>query len=814
MARRAPDVDAVFGSALVVGLYVGLPVWALYHGYSLAFSIGYARPHFPWTHFIILGLLNLAYVVALLCDDRVYESDFGDEVGGPAVFWQLGYFWGFFVFTGVVRYIHSFTPDLRASGEAELRAFFVGCWWLIWLALAAWAVFGIVRHLEGLLYSVFGLFGQAAWFAVFMEGRQRAMERRETERKQQELQQEEASISRRIEAVGGAGLAIFFSELAQFENVPQDLTEYRGFIGEAYRRWVERQKQRTIEVTRERIEELGELYRAWTVLQGRKRDMVRARAALAPERVERVVRSDELAEKIAHDELLLEQDRIEMQRARIAAERARANREREALESPDRRGLLPAGPIVLGESAGRDDGLERVALPEGLRVRHVYMIGQTQTGKTTLIQNLVRQDIEQGRGCAFIDPHGDAVPELLGYVPESRIEDVVYLDFTSWNPVVAFNPLDAPKGLRQGLVEDFLSFFGRYFATDATAAPRMTAILRASLLTLLATRSPKTVADLERLLTDPRFRQEVLREVEDQDILAYWRGPFAELKRNEVQPILTRLSALLAPGSQLRAILTQRKNRINFKELLDNGKVLLVRLSRGQGLEQAAHFLSALIITRIQQEAMSRGDMPVAQRRPFYLYVDEFQTYTVTSFETILAESAKYRLSVTMANQTFQTLPASLKGAILGNVGTVVAFRVGSEDAAVIHREMRARVETEGFTPAGRPTVHDEWWPSVEDLKNQRPHRAFVRLGRPEAVEEFRTLPLPPRPRNSKEISQEVVRLSQKRYYAERQEERSGQEGHRGGGPAVGGGERAGQTRPGPRKGEGRSGRGGEEFLE
>ncbi len=797
--------ESIVGLLVVIfGSFAALPLWVLYRGYSFAFSVDYS-PHFPWLHFMILEFLIALHVIALVCDDRVY----GESDPDPTVLFWL--YWVFFGFTGAVRWVDSFVPRLDSDWGA--RAFWVGVWWLLWLSLALPALTGILMHVEGLLYAIFHVFGKAETFAVLQKERQEDMNRREEKRKEEELRQEEASVRGRIEALGGASLAAFFNELARFETVPEDITEYRGYIGEAYRRFVERQKQRTIEVTRERIDELAKLYRTWAVLQGRKRDMVRARAALSSERVEQAIRSDELAEKIVHDELLLEEDRIGMQRARIAAERARANRERDALESRDGRPMLPPGPIVLGESLGKGDDPERVSLPEGLRIRHVYMIGQTQTGKTTLIQNLIRQDIEQGRGCAFIDPHGDAVPELLGHVPESRIEDVVYLDFTSRNPVVAFNPLDAPRGLRQGLVEDFLSFFGRYFETEATAAPRMTAILRASLLTLLATRSPKTVADLERLLTDARFRQEVLGDVEDQDVLAYWRGPFAELKRNEVQPILTRLSALLAPGSQLRAILTQRKSRINFKEILDKGKVLLVRLSRGQGLEQAAHFLSALVITRIQQEAMSRGEIAVADRRPFYLYVDEFQTYTVTSFETILAESAKYRLSVTMANQTFQTLPASLKGAILGNVGTVVAFRVGSEDAAVIHREMRARVKTDGFTPAGRPAVYEEWWPSVEDLKNQRPHRAFVRLGRPEAVEEFSTLALPPRPRDAKEIAEEILKVSQKRYYAERQEERSGQEGQDRG-PVVGGGERARQTSPVPRKGKGRSGRRGEEFLE
>jgi len=386
-------------------------------------------------------------------------------------------------------------------------------------------------------------------------------------------------------------------------------------------------------------------------------------------------------------------------------------------------------------------------------------------GKTTLIQNLVRQEIERGSGCAFIDPHGDAAPELLAYVPERRVRDIVYLDFTEASPPVAFNPLAASAEQRTGMVEDFLSYFSRFFEADATNAPRMMHILRFALLTLVQSRSPKSLADLPRILLENEFRGQVLGEIADPDLRKFWELEFPGLRSGAaLQPILSRLSAVLAPGSQLRRLLSQRENRIDFRQIMNERKVLLARLSKGRGLEMATHFLGALLVTKIQQEALDRVNLPLPEREPFHLYVDEFHNYTVSSFETILAESAKYRLGIVMANQTFHSLPATLRTAIIGNVGTFAAFRLGSEDAPVIQREIRKRVVRER-TSTGQPTTEEVWYPSVEDFQNLRPHQAFVRLGRPEVVEAVSTLPLPPPPADGSDIRHEVIAWSRRQYH-------------------------------------------------
>lgn len=709
-------------------------------------------PIFPWSYFALLLALWAFSRVCLLMDDQdeVSLQSAVSEAGGSLIGLCL-----YFAVTAVARLLGTLGRELDDPEVlgVVLLPFYVS--WFIWLAVVVGILHGIWKHREGFLCLFFMPFGKVE---AFVERRRRAKEMREAAKRHRIADREEARVHDRVEKAGGEDLEEFFRHLQSLETVPEGITDYRGFIGEAYRRFIERQKQKTVQVTRERIQEVANLYGAWADAQRKKAEMARGYAAL--KRVGERIEIDALAQEV-------ERERLLTQRAQLGVERARLEGEQHAMKSREA-GALPSTvslPVVLGRALDEAGIPKSVSLAPDLRIRHVYVIGQTQTGKTTLIQNLVRQDMECGHGCAFIDPHGDAVPELLRHVPERRIEDVVYLDFTERDSVVAFNPLDAPREQRQGLVEDFISYFGRFFETDVTTAPRMTHILRYSLLTLLESRTPKTIADLERLLVDPEFRTALLREVTDPSLREFWGKQFPDLKRIETQPILTRLSALLAPGSQLRAILTQPENRIDFGAILNQGKILLVRLSKGRGLEAATHFLGALIVTKIQQEAMARAELPKAGRRPFTMYVDEFQNYTVTSFETILAESAKYRLSVAMANQTFHGLPSSLRTAVLGNVGTIVAFRVGSEDAQVLQREIRKAVTVPGHTPTGTPTVEDTWYPTVEDLTNQKPHRAFVRLGRPEAVEAIRTLGLPPPPASAREIEQEVIAASRRQYY-------------------------------------------------
>jgi len=583
------------------------------------------------------------------------------------------------------------------------------------------------------------------------EGRRIEEERRRLDREEQDLlaRMRSADIDPRE----------FFEML---ERIPRDVGDFAGYVEEVKRRWIERQVKKSVQVTQERLQAMASLYGSYAAIQKQKAEMVRAYEAF--KRVHRDIENDALEQELKKNQLLTRLEGLRLEQSRLAEERKAV----EGRAAGDLAISPRVSPLTLGRTVD-DEEPRSISVPAALQTRHLYIIGQTQMGKTTLIQNLVRQDMQYGHGCAFIDPHGDAVPELLSHVPEHRIDDVVLLDFTRERPVVAFNPLAAAApDERHGLVEDFMSYFAKFSETDMTVAPRMTHLLRYSLLTLLGGRTAYTVGDLERLLVDTAFRQKILNEVADRTIHEFWERQFAgDVKRVEAQPILTRLSALLAPGSQLRAILTQPENRVDFNDILNSSKILLVRLSKGRGLEAATHFLGALIVTKIQQQAMARADISRGERRPFRLYVDEFQNYAVASFETILAESAKYRLNVVMANQTFHSISASLRTAILGNVGTIVAFRIGSEDARVLQHEIRMPVKRRAETPTGKPTVEEVWYPSVEDLTNQRPHTAFVRLGRPEAVESIRTDRLPPAPANGAEIAREVRARSLRRYYAE-----------------------------------------------
>ena len=611
---------------------------------------------------------------------------------------------------------------------------------------------------EAFLEAYFSLRGANA-LEVRRQQHMHEQERRKMDEQARLLDQEEAQLKAKMQAAGASPQEF----LEMFETYPDDVGQIHTYIEEVKRRWVEKQLKKSVDVTTDRVKATAELYAAYAEVQRKKTEMVRASEEF--KRVGQIVAGDQLAETIRLEELQTRREELKTKRAALAAEQARSEAERKAFAGTTP-GALPAGlGVTIGRTEDAAGNPKTISLNPSLREQHYYILGKTQTGKTTLIMNLIRQDMEQGNGCAFIDPHGDAALKLLAYVPERRIEDVVYLDFTETSPVVAFNLLAAPADQRAGLVDDFLSYFNRFFGTDPTTAPRMLDILRYSLLTLLHSHSPKTIADLRYLLMDGRFREEVLRDITDPDLITFWKQRFPNFPKGATEPILTRLSAFLAPGSPLRPILTQVENLVDFKQILNEGKILIARLSKGRGLEEATHFLGALLITRIQQEALARTEIPMDRRRPFYLYVDEFQNYTVNSFETILAEAAKYRLSVTMANQNLHQLPASLRSAILGNVGTFTTFRIGSEDAPVIQREMRKPVERPGRTPTGNPTTEKGWFPEVEDLQNLRPYEAYVRLGRPDLVERIKTFPLLPPPPNSDDISREVRAWSRRRYY-------------------------------------------------
>lgn len=328
-------------------------------------------------------------------------------------------------------------------------------------------------------------------------------------------------------------------------------------------------------------------------------------------------------------------------------------------------------------------------LDTAMRNRHCYVIGKTRTGKTSLLKSLAIQDMVNGRGLAFIDPHGDAAAELVGWVPEDRVDDVVYFDPTD-EGAPAFNPFALPYPPPK-IAEDIVSVF-RMLVGDSWG-PRMEHLLRYGVLTLLVDPKPRSLRDLRRLFLDGGFRRDIIGALENEQLREFWELEFPSIPESAVNPILNKLSAFLAPMSHLERVFSQPANDLDFSAILDSGKILLVNLAKGVLGEEPARLLGGLLVTGLQQAALARAARPASERRDCFLYVDEFQNFTVASFESILAESAKYRLNLTLANQNLGQIGSSLQRAIFGNCGTVVAFQVSADDATALRKEMhRTRI--------------------------------------------------------------------------------------------------------------------------
>jgi hypothetical protein len=333
---------------------------------------------------------------------------------------------------------------------------------------------------------------------------------------------------------------------------------------------------------------------------------------------------------------------------------------------------------------GTDDAGAPITISSSLRSRHLHLIGKTGTGKTTLLKALIRNDIRSGNGCAFIDPHGDAALDVLGYIPDARLADVLYFDPTS-PTAPSFNPLalpfDPPK-LTTDLVASFKLFFGDSWGY------RMEQLLTYCLLTLITDKEPHTLADLRRLLLYDQYRDTIVARIEHASIRDFWEYEY-EAASSSSPAITNKLSQFLMPLSPLERVFSNPHNDLDFPAILNGGKFLIANLSKGQIGADPARLVGGFLATGIQQAALARASIPEAERRDFFFYVDEFQNYAVGSFATILTEARKYRLCLTLAHQSFAQLPPELYAA-LKNVSTTVAFNVSAEDAARLTREMCA----------------------------------------------------------------------------------------------------------------------------
>ena len=400
--------------------------------------------------------------------------------------------------------------------------------------------------------------------------------------------------------------------------------------------------------------------------------------------------------------------------------------------------------LILGDNT-HNGKTASVSLDSDQRVKHMYVIGASGTGKSTFLLNLIAQDIESGQGLAVLDPHGDLIDKVLERVPEHRYGDVIIVDPSDEDYPIGFNILSAHSELEKNLLSsDLVSVFQR-LATSW--GDQMTTILNNAVLAFLESDRGGTLADLRRFLVEKNFRRDFLRSVQDQQVVYFWEKEFPLLSGRPQGPILTRLDTFLRP-KLIRHMIAQPENRLDFADIMNSGKIFLARLSQGAIGEENTYLLGTLLISKFHQLILSRQELQESKRRPFYLYIDEFHNFITPTMASILSGVRKYRLGLIMAHQELRQLEkrdAEVASAALSNPYTRVCFRVGDADA---------RKLAEGFT----------FFEST-DLQNLSTGQAIARVERAEYDFNLHT-PMPP-PVDEKLAEgrrERIVQLSRQRY--------------------------------------------------
>ncbi len=344
------------------------------------------------------------------------------------------------------------------------------------------------------------------------------------------------------------------------------------------------------------------------------------------------------------------------------------------------------------------------------RTRHVYVIGKTGMGKSTLLENMAVQDIQNGEGLAFIDPHGKTADLLLNYVPENRIKDVVYFAPFDVEFPVSFNVMeDVGYDKRHLVVSGLMSTFKKIWL-DAWSA-RMEYILTNTLLALLEYPGA-TLLGVNKMLSDKEYRKKVVANIGDPSVKSFWVDEFAKYTDKfaaEATPAIQNKIGQFTNNPLIRNIIGQPKSSFDIRKMMDERKIIIINLSKGRVGESNANLLGAMFITKIYLAAMSRADTPekVLQTLPnFYLYVDEFQSFANESFADILSEARKYKLNLTIAHQYIEQMSEEVRAAVFGNVGTMIAFRVGSFDAEVLEKEFAPKFTAEDMVNLGFAQIY------------------------------------------------------------------------------------------------------------
>lgn len=380
------------------------------------------------------------------------------------------------------------------------------------------------------------------------------------------------------------------------------------------------------------------------------------------------------------------------------------------------------------------------------RRRHMYVIGKTGMGKTTVMENMVLHDIYAGHGVGVVDPHGDFAEKIINFVPANRINDVVYFNPCDLDFPIGFNILEVENDEQKHLVASGLMGIFKKIWPDVWSA-RMEYILNNTILALLDYPG-STLLGINRLLSDKKYRRKVIRQVKDPVIKAFWQTEFASYNdryaQEAVAPIQNKIGQFLS-ASVIRNMVAQVKSTIDVRQLMDNRKIIIMNLSKGRIGEDNSRLLGGMLITKIQLAAMERVDTPEKDRKDFFLYVDEFQNFASPSFANILSEARKYRLSLIMAHQYITQLDEVVANAVFGNVGTILTFRVGGQDAEFLVKE---------FTPTFLE----------EDIVNLPKFQIFLKLMIDGvASHPFSAMTMPPigTPTGN---SEKIIRVSRERY--------------------------------------------------
>jgi type IV secretory pathway TraG/TraD family ATPase VirD4 len=427
--------------------------------------------------------------------------------------------------------------------------------------------------------------------------------------------------------------------------------------------------------------------------------------------------------------------------------------------------LPEKGLVLLGKVAFRGEEKEIYFTSKNDRRRHFYIVGQTGTGKTTLLREMIRQDIEAGEGVGVIDPHGDLIEDTLANIPKERVEDVILFEPFDLARPIGLNMLeyDTPEQ-KDFAAQEMIAIFHKLFPPEIIG-PMFEHYMRNAMLALMADKeNPGTLVEIPRMFTDPEFLEDRLKKVTDPIVrnfwLKEWKQTTGETKSDMLGYVVSKVGRFIE-NEMMRNIIGQSHSGFDLGQIMDEKKIFLANLSKGQTGEVNSSLLGLILVSKIQMAAMKRARISEEQRKDFYLYVDEFQNFTTDSIATILSEARKYRLNLILSHQYIPQLTPEIRNAVLGNVGSISAFRIGADDAEFLEKQFEPEfsrfdlVNLDNFELIVKIMIEDKIT-SPFKLKTNPPQK-----GNPEIVEPIKKIAKLKYGKTKEIVEQEILKRSQ-----------------------------------------------------